>query len=254
MSNARSVDINLDAGESFGTWTKGNDEELLKFVSSVNVACGFHAGDPTTMLNTVRLAKAAGVTIGAHPSFRDLIGFGRRKIEVAPEDVFAEVVYQVGALAGLLQSEGLELHHVSPHGALGWATWQSKEVAGAVTDATMVFGEHVSIVALANTAIEEVASSRGIRIVRLGFPERGYLSNGRLAPRGTAGAVITDPQEAAARAVSMMESNSIDAVDGSRIDIKVDSLLIHGDNPRAPEIAQAVNGALRAAGITVSPF
>lgn len=248
------VDLNVDAGESFGNWRLGNDEEIFPFLSSANLACGFHAGDPLTMKRTIGLAKRHGVRVGAHPGLRDLVGFGRRELAASPDEVYADVLYQLGALAGMLRAEQLRLHHVSPHGALGWMTWRFEPIARAVLQAARDFDPSLALVVLGGTVIEEVARQEDVRTVLLGFPERGYLANGQLAPRSTAGAVITDPDQAAERAVGMVTDGEVRTVDGERLQVRVDSLLIHGDNPEAPRIARKVHEALLAAGVTVQAF
>lgn len=254
MNNRRTVDLNVDAGESFGAWEMGQDDEVFAHMTSANLACGFHAGDPLTIKKTVELAKKHGLQVGAHPSLRDLVGFGRRKLAVSPEEIYAETLYQMGALAGILAAQKMQLRHVSPHGALGWMTWEQEQIGRAVIEAMRDFDPSLALMVLSGALIEEIARQEGIRAVSLAFPERGYLASGRLAPRGSASAVISDPDRAAERAVAMAVDGRVRAVDGEWVEIQADSLLIHGDNPQAPMIAQKVSEALTSAGVEIKAF
>ena len=248
------IDLNADAGESFGNWKLGQDETLFPLVTSVNLACGFHAGDPLTIQKAVRLAKQAGVAVGAHPGFPDLAGFGRREMAASPEEVYADVLYQIGAIAGFLKVEDLPLHHVKPHGALYNRGAKDAGTAGAIAQAIHDFDKTVPMVVLPNTPLEQAAQSLGLRAIREAFPERGYTADGRLAGRGTAGAVIHDPKEAAARAVMMVKQGKVIAVDGSEISLSCQTLCIHGDNPNAPQIVQHIRAALQAEGVEFRAF
>ncbi|MEX2536067.1 MAG: 5-oxoprolinase subunit PxpA [Trueperaceae bacterium] len=254
MKQTRTVDLNVDAGESFGSWRMGHDDELFPYMSSANLACGFHAGDPLTIRKTIELAKRHGVQVGAHPALPDLVGFGRRQIEASPDEVHADVLYQLGAMGGMLRAQQMQLRHVSPHGALGWMTWNHEPTARAFLRAMRDFDPGLSLVVLGGTVIEDIARKDGVRVVLLGFPERGYLSNGRLAPRTSEGAVITDADQAAERAVKMVTQGLVQTVEGESIEVEVDSLLIHGDNPAAPLIARKVHEAVTAAGVEVRAF
>ena len=248
------VDVSVDAGESFGPWRMGRDEELFEHVTSANLACGFHAGDPATIRKTAALARRHGVQVGAHPGLRDLLGFGRREMAVTPEEIYADVLYQLGALAAVVRAEGLPLGHISPHGALGWMTWRDGDVARAVVGAARDFDSALAVVALPGTELAKAAQEVGLRTVFMGFPERGYGRDGRLAPRGSTGAVIIDPEEAAARAVTMVTGGGVRSVEGEWLALRAGTLLIHGDNPLAPEIARTVRQALEVAGIAVRGF
>ncbi len=248
------VDLNADAGESFGAWRMGQDEALFPLLTSVNLACGFHAGDPRTMLRAVRLAKAHGVSVGAHPGFPDLVGFGRRDLDASPEEVYADVLYQIGALAAFLRLEGMPLHHVKPHGALYLRMARDPEIARAVAQAVKDYDPELPLVLLGGTVMEEAARAVGARYVREAFPDRAYLSNGQLAPRRVEGALVRDPERAAERAVQMVVEGKVAALDGGWVEVQAETLCIHGDNPEAVAIARAVREALLAAGVEVRPF
>jgi UPF0271 protein len=248
------IDLNADAGESFGPWPMGQDAELFELVSSVNLACGFHAGDPSTMRRSVALAKAKGVAVGAHPGFPDLVGFGRRDMALAPEELYADTLYQLGALAAFLKVEGLVLHHVKPHGALYLRMARDEACATSVAQAVRDFGAELPLVVLGGTAMAEAARQAGVPVVLEAFPDRGYLASGQLAPRGTPGALVREPAEAAKRALEMVLEHRVEALDGGTVAIEAQTLCIHGDNPEAVEIARAVRRALEAEGVTVCPF
>lgn len=251
MSSGPRIDISVDAGESFGNWSKGAESNIFPYVSSANLACGFHAGDPATMLRTASLARSSDVRVGAHPGFRDLYGFGRRALDASPEDIYAETLYQIGALNALLRSLDMRVGHVSPHGALSWATWKRADVAQAVVEAIRAFDPALPLATLPNTLASEAAEAAGVRVIKLGFPERGYKSDGQLASRDEPGAVITDPGEAARRALAIASGEPIRTIDGNWLTVEADSLLVHGDNPAAVAIAQGIHEALTAAGIAV---
>ncbi len=248
------VDLNVDAGESYGTFTYGHDREIFPLVTSVNLACGFHGGSPTRIREAVALAKAHGVAVGAHPGFPDLVGFGRRDMALSPEEVYADVLYQIGALYAFLKTEGLSLHHVKPHGALYLRACRDRETARAIAEAVKAFDPEVPLVVLPGTVYEEEARRAGLRVVLEAFPERAYLRNGQLAPRSLPGSWISDPKEAARRALRMVLERKVEALDGGEVEVKAETLCIHGDNPNAPEVALAVRRALEEAGIEVKPF
>ncbi|HAR69083.1 MAG TPA: LamB/YcsF family protein [Thermus scotoductus] len=248
------VDLNVDAGESYGTFTYGHDREIFPLVTSVNLACGFHGGSPTRIREAVALAKAHGVAVGAHPGFPDLVGFGRRDMALSPEEVYADLLYQIGALYAFLKTEGLSLHHVKPHGALYLRACRDRETARAIAEAVKAFDPEVPLVVLPGTVYEEEARRAGLRVVLEAFPERAYLRNGQLAPRSLPGSWISDPKEAARRALRMVLEGKVEALDGGEVEVKAETLCIHGDNPNAPEVALAVRKALEEAGIEVRPF
>ncbi|WP_161880984.1 LamB/YcsF family protein [Deinococcus alpinitundrae] len=256
----RSIDLNADAGESYGAWIMGDDAALFSLLSSVNVACGFHAGDPLTMQRTLVLAGQHHLGIGAHPSYPDLPGFGRRILEAAPDQVYADTLYQISALAGMAGAAGLDLQHVKAHGALSTRAWTHAPTAQAIAQATRDFNPALPLLVLPATELEHQARALGVPVVLETFPERAYLSDGRLAPRSMPGSSIHDPAEAARRAVMMATEGRIEAIDGGYFaftqnsPFEVDSLCIHGDNPNAVQIARAVREALAAAGVEVRSF
>ena len=251
---SRSIDLNADAGESYGAWTMGDDAALFPFLTSVNVACGFHAADPLTIQKTLALAKLHGLSVGAHPSYPDLPGFGRRILDASPDQVHADVLYQVSALGGMCRAAGVPLSHVKAHGALSTRAWTHAETARAIGQAVRDFDPSLPLVVLPATLLETEARALGVPVVLETFPERAYLKDGRLAPRSMPGSSIHDPQEAARRAVMMVKEGRIEAIDGGFFEFQVDTLCIHGDNPDAVQIAQAVRAALQAEGIGVRAF
>lgn len=247
-----SIDINADLGESFGLWSLGNNEELLDFLTSANLACGFHASDPLTIKQSVKLAKEKKVAIGAHPGFPDKVGFGRRDISISPDEVYTDTIYQIGALLAFLKIEGLELKHVKAHGALYNKMGYDKEIAKAVANAVHDLVPEVPLVILGGIGgkvMLAAAQEVGIKTTLEAFPERVYLANGKLAPRDMKGVVINDPREAAKRSVQMVTEGKILAIDGTLIELEADTLCIHADNPSAVTIARAINKSLLAEGI-----
>ena len=249
-----SIDLNADAGESFGPWKMGSDEALYPLLSSVNLAAGFHAGDPLTMQRSIALAKRHGVAVGAHPGFPDRVGFGRRDLAVTPEQAYADTIYQIGALAAFLQVQGMPLHHIKPHGALYLQMLRNESTAEAVAQAVRDYDTELPLVLLPNTPMEEAARRVGVRYVREAFPDRAYLSDGRLAPRSMEGALVREPEQAAERAVQMVLEGRVAALDGGEVEVQADTLCVHGDNPEAVEIARAVRRALEAAGVDVRSY
>ena len=246
------VDLNADAGESFGPWAMGDDAALFGSLTSVNVACGFHAGDPLTIRRTLELAQGYGLGVGAHPGSPDRVGFGRRIVEATPEEEYADTLYQIAALQGMARAGGVTLRHVKPHGALSTRAWTHAPTAEAVARATRDLG--LPLVALPATLLETEARRLGVPVVLELFPERAYLRDGRLAPRSLPGSSIHDPQEAARRAVMMVTQGRVEALDGGFFEARPDTLCIHGDNPQAPAIARAVRAALEAEGVTLRAF
>ena len=246
------IDLNCDLGESFGAWTMGDDDAMFPLVTSASIACGFHAGDPTTMLAACRAAVEHGVAIGAHPAYRDLVGFGRRDMEVPAEQLHADVLYQVSALAGMAAHARGAVRYLKPHGALYNRIAVDLEVAEVIADVAQGIG--LPVVGLAGSAIESACERVGVRFVPEAFADRGYLADGTLAPRGLAGALITDPDEVAHRVVRMVVENTIVALDGTLVTVSPESVCLHGDTPGAPAIARAVRGALDAAEVEVAAF
>ena len=245
------IDLNADAGESFGAWTLGNDEKLFDYITSANIACGFHAGDPLTIQKTVQLAKEKNIHIGAHPGYPDLVGFGRRPIKATPEDIYADVLYQISALSGFCKVAGVPMRHVKAHGALSNVASGDAATAKAIAQAVKDFDKDLPLVVLPSTELETQALSLNLPIIKEGFPERAYLKNGQLAPRSMQGSSIHDPQGAARRALQMVSEKRIETIDGSYFALDVQTLCIHGDNPNAVEIAKAIREKLEGEGIKI---
>lgn len=246
------IDLNSDLGEHFGAWRLGDDRAMFELVSSANIACGFHAGDPATMLASARLSIEHGVVIGAHPSYRDLAGFGRRAMDVDAHELHAEVLYQVSALAGVAASVGARVAYIKPHGALYNRIAVDEEQADAVARAAADSG--LPVLGLPGSAIERIARLHGVGFVAEGFADRAYLSDGSLAPRSLPGAVIDDVDAVAERALRMVVEHAVETVDGGVIGLDVASLCVHGDTPGAVELARATRSALEGAGVEVRPF
>jgi 5-oxoprolinase (ATP-hydrolysing) subunit A len=249
-----SIDLNADLGEGFGIWRLGDDDAMLGVVTSANVACGFHAGDPTGLLRVCRLAADRGVRIGAQVSYRDMAGFGRRFIDVEPEDLVADVVYQIGALQGLAQAAGSQVCYVKPHGALYNTIVANREQAAAVAEAVQLVDHGLPVLGLANSAFFEEAQQRGLRVVPEAFADRGYQPDGRLVPRREPGAVLHDPEAIAERVVAMVTTGQVAAADGSTVEIQAESVCVHGDSPGAVQIASVVRDRLKASGIDLKGF
>ncbi|MFT4136469.1 LamB/YcsF family protein [Microbacterium sp.] len=249
-----SIDLNSDIGESFGAWTLGDDAAMLGLVSSANVACGFHAGDASTARRVCRIAAAGSVAVGAHVSYRDLAGFGRRFLDVDPVTLADEVVYQLGALQAIARAEGAEVTYVKPHGALYNAIVHHETQARAVVEGVASVSPALAVLGLPGSAFLRLAGERGLRAVAEGFVDRAYLPDGTLVPRSQEGAVLHDPAAIAARAVRMAEGREVVALDGSTIALDVESLCVHGDTPGAVAIARAVREVLDAASVAVAPF
>jgi UPF0271 protein len=242
-------------GEGFGAWTMGADAEVLAFVTSANIACGFHAGDPTVMDRTVLLAVRAGVAIGAHPGHLDLRGFGRRPITSAPDEIEHDVLYQVGALMAFARAHGQALSHVKPHGALYNQAAEDDTVASAVARAVARAGRELVLVGLASTeTMRRAAEREGLRFAAEAFADRRYAKDGTLQSRRVPGAVIVDPDDAARQAVAIARDGRVLAADGTSISLRADTLCLHGDNPAALANAAAVRRALAGAGVEVRPL
>lgn len=247
------IDLNSDLGEGFGAYTLGDDAALMRVISSANVACGFHAGDPRTMQRSVRLAAGNGVGVGAHPGFPDRVGFGRRDLLASPDEISADVTYQIGALAGFCRAEGIGLQHVKAHGALYNMAARDPLIARAVAEAIARVDSALLVFAPVGSAMAETASSLGLRVVREIFADRAVDPTGRLVPRGTPGAVITDPQTVVDRTVRMIREGAIQAIDGRDIPMSGDTICVHGDTPHAVALLERLRGALEAQGIQVQP-
>ncbi len=248
------IDLNSDVGESFGSWHLGHDEALIPLVSSINVACGFHAGDPLVMARTVGLARRVGVAIGAHPGYPDLVGFGRRDLDMAPDELEAALLYQVGALAAIASAADTELQHVKPHGALYNRASVDPEVARTIARAVRGFSRELVLVGLAGSALLDAGREAGLRVAAEAFADRAYEPDGTLRSRRLPEAVLSDPQLVARRAVAMATESRVEAIDGSIVELHADTICLHGDTPGPAAIAHAVRAALDAAGVRVQPF
>jgi UPF0271 protein len=248
------VDLNADLGESFGAWRLGDDEALLALVTSANIACGFHAGDPLTIRRTCAGAAARGVAIGAQVSYRDLAGFGRREMTVPPEELTAEVLYQLAALDGIARAEGSAVSYVKPHGALYNRAARDPEQAAAIAAAIVAYNPRLPLLTLPGSATEQAAIDVRLRVVTEAFADRGYRDDGTLVPRGQPGAVLTDPQLVAARVTGMVTGGSVETVSGARLQVSPASVCVHGDTPGAVGLASAVRAALERAGVTLARF
>lgn len=249
-----SIDINSDVGEGFGAWPGAPDAELFAVISSANVACGFHAGDPRTMERTVRAAKAAGVAVGAHPGFPDLVGFGRRTMRASAEEIHTDLLYQVGALAAFCQAHDVPLHHVKPHGALYNMAAVDRAMADAIVAAIHAYEPALPLYALPESQLEAAARAAGLYVAREAFVDRAYMADGTLAPRSLPGSVLTDPEAVVARVIRMVRGEPIPTLDGGSIRIQAETFCIHSDTPTAVPIAQALRDGLEAAGIAVRPL
>ena len=248
------LDLNSDLGESFGRWVLGDDAAMLGLVTSANVACGFHAGDATTLRRTCALAAEGDVVVGAQVAYRDLAGFGRRFIDVQPGELTDDVLYQIGALEGLCRVAGTRVRYVKPHGALYNATVHHEEQAKAVAEAVRAYDATLPVLGLPGSRLLAAAEAAGLRAVPEFFVDRGYTPEGALVPRSRDGALLHDPAEVAARMVRMLEDGVVAAVDGTDVPVRAESACVHGDSPGAVAMAAAVRDGLNAAGVEVHAF
>jgi UPF0271 protein len=248
------IDLNADLGESLGVWSLGDDAAMLDVVTSANVACAFHAGDPVTLRRTCAAAVDRDVTIGAQVGYRDLAGFGRRFIDVTPEDLFADVIYQIGALHGIARVTGGRVAYVKPHGALYNAVVHHEDQAAALVEAVADYDSTLPIVGLPGSALLRRAAEAGLPVIAEAFADRAYTPEGRLVQRGQPGAVLHDVDEVARRVVRLAREGRVRAVDGSDVDIKADTVCLHGDTPGAVAMGRAVREALESAGVELVPF
>jgi UPF0271 protein len=245
------IDLNSDLGESFGPWPMGQDAALMDSISSANVACGFHAGDPGAMRATIALARDKGVAIGAHPGFQDLVGFGRREIKASPAEVEDLVLYQVSALAGMAAAQGVRLQHVKAHGALYNMACRDRALADAIAKAVASFDRSLILFGLPNSELLRAGEAAGLPIAAEVFADRAYDPDGSLTSRTKPGSVIHDTQQVVERAVKMVKEQKVIAVDGSTISLRADTICLHGDTPGAADHARAVRAGLENAGIAV---
>ena len=247
----RLLDLNADMGESFGVWTMGNDAELMPLVTSANIACGFHAGDPGTIAATVALARMHGVAIGAHPALPDLAGFGRRNLSISPEEAYALTVYQTGAVRAFAEAAGGTLHHVKAHGALYNMAAKDRALARALARAVQALGGGLRMYVLAGSLMEEEALAAGVAVRREVFADRRYIADGSLAPRNRPDALISTEEEAVRQVLRMVTQGTLVAVDGSVVPVCADTLCIHGDKPTAVPFVRALRAALKDAGVSL---
>ena len=242
------INLNADLGESFGAWRMGDDAALLQVIGSANIACGFHAGDPVVMRETVRLAVANGVSLGAHPAFPDLQGFGRRVMQLSPKELEATILYQVGALQAMAAAEGGRVSHVKPHGALNNMACADEAMATIVARAVKALDRELILLAPAHSALERAGEAAGLRVAREVFADRSYQADGQLTPRSQPGAVLHGAQDCVQHVLRMLEAGGIVTTDGQRLSTRIDSICVHGDGPGAVEAARAIRAALEAAG------
>ncbi len=252
----KTIDLNCDMGESFGNYTIGRDDEVMPYITSANIACGWHAGDPLVMDAAIRAARTHKVGAGAHPGYPDLMGFGRRKMALTPEEIKSYLIYQIGALQAFCRVHGVTLQHVKPHGALYLDAVENPETARAVSEAIMSLDPALKFVALAGKkgeTMRRVGEELGLQVVFEAFPDRAYTPEGTLMPRNQPGAVVSDPEKVAARALDMAHGFVI-ASDGSRIILDVQTLCVHGDNRKAVNLVKEIRARLEADGVAVAPM
>jgi UPF0271 protein len=247
----KSIDLNCDLGESYGAWALGDDEGIMPFISSANIACGFHAGDPGTIHRTVMRALRHSVAIGAHPSYPDLAGFGRRRMDMDPQEVYDTVLYQLGAVAAFAKASGTFMRHVKPHGALYNHAAKDTLTAQAILNAVKYFDDGLLFYGPAGSELEKAALAQGIFFCAEAFADRGYQCDGSLTPRSQKGALLADVDACVGQAMQMVEEGCVTAVDGSRVPIRADTICIHGDGPMSVGIAEALHKALESKGYTI---
>ncbi len=245
------IDINSDLGEGYGAWTMGDDEAMLAVVTSANVACGFHAGDPAGILRTLRAAAAAGVAVGAHVSYPDRVGFGRRDMDVASADLVADTVYQIGALQALARAAGTRVSYVKPHGALYNRIAADPRQGRDVVAAVKLAGPELALMGLAGSALLDLARAEGLTVLAEAFADRAYTPGGALVSRREPGAVLHDPGLVARRMLQLAEHGTLEAIDGSTVRVEAQSICVHGDSPGAVAMARELRRALAAAGVSV---
>jgi 5-oxoprolinase (ATP-hydrolysing) subunit A len=248
------IDINSDMGESFGAYSIGHDAGLMKSITSANVAAGFHAGDPSVLRDTIRLAKASGVAVGAHPGFPDLVGFGRRELSVTAKEAEDFVLYQVAAVAGVASAEGVKLQHVKPHGALFNMAVRNAELSGAIARAVAAIDRSLILFGLPGSEILKAGRAAGLRVASEVFADRAYEPDGSLASRRKPGTVIHDADVVVARAIRMVKEGSVVALDGSVVPLEADTICVHGDTPGSDELAARIRAGFEAAGVHVRPI
>ena len=248
------IDLNCDLGESFGAYHIGMDDAVIPFISSANVACGFHAADPLVMEKTVALCKENQVQVGAHPGYPDLVGFGRRNLNVAPAELKAMVMYQVGALDAFCRAKGLSMQHVKPHGAMYNMAGKDLALASAICEALYEVNPSLILMALSGSKMTEAAEKTGLKAAREVFADRAYEEDGSLVARTKPGAMITDEDLAISRVIGMVKNHKVTAISGKEIPITADSICVHGDGPKALAFVQKIRQALQAEGIAIKPL
>lgn len=248
------LDLNCDMGESYGTYKLGFDEEAMPYVTSINVACGFHASDPINMLKTVELAKKYNVAIGAHPGYPDLVGFGRRNMDLSPVEVKATVLYQIGALDAMCRANGIKLQHVKAHGALYNTAGKDLKIAVAIAEAVKEFDPELYMMCLANSQMVIGAEQVGCKYVQEAFADRAYMLDGSLAPRKTAGAVLHDPEQISARVLQIAQTGTVNAVDGTLLHLAAPTVCVHGDTTGALAMIKAIRTTAASSGIEFQSF
>ena len=253
MNHQASVDLNCDLGESFGHYRLGNDEEIMRWVTSCNVACGYHAGDPETMFKSVKLAKQHQVALGAHPGFPDLMGFGRRELKMSAEEIYHMVIYQVGALKAFADVEEVAVQHVKPHGALYNLATAQPELAQAIAEAVRDVDKQLILFGLAGSELIKAGRRAGLTVAEEGFADRTYQPDGSLTPRRHPDAVIHDSKEAARQVISMVKDGRVTTVEGTTVRLKADTICIHGDHPRAVSFVSRLRKQLEDEGISLRP-
>lgn len=248
----KTIDLNCDMGEGYGAWKMGADAEVMPWISSANIACGFHAGDPATIRHTVRLAVDHGVAVGAHPSLPDLQGFGRRAMKITPQEMYDLVLYQAGAVEAFARAAGARLHHVKCHGALYNMAANDEALSDACARAVKDLSGSVILYALAGSRMMDCAARAGVRAVGEGFADRGYADDGTLAPRNVAGGMIEDEGKAVAQAIAMLQQGYVTSLSGKRVPIAPGTICLHGDQPGAVAFAKALRAAFTEHGISIS--
>ena len=250
----QTIDLNADLGEGFGPWSMGDDEAMLSLVTSANVACGGHASDPETMFRTLEMARGRDVVVGAHPSYPDMAGFGRRRLTATADEISRFVAAQVGSLIAVAALARHRVRYVKPHGALANVAAVERDVAVAIAQSIQAVDERLGILAIAGTALERAARELGLTVFREVYADRGYTADGLLVPRDQPGAIIHDPMEASDRLLRFLDSGMMTTVDGGQVALQADSICVHGDNPSAVQMAQQIRRALGAHGVTIQPF
>lgn len=248
------IDLNSDLGESFGAYKIGRDADIISLVSSANVACGFHAGDPTVMAKTIALCKEKGTAVGAHPGFNDLVGFGRRNMAVSPEDAANMITYQVGALDAFCKSQGVKMQHVKPHGALYNMAAKDSALSAAICRAIYNYNPELILMGLANSKMIEEAKKIGLPYAAEVFADRAYEDDGTLVARTKEGAMIKDEDEAVSRVVRMIKENRVTTISGKEIEIVPDSVCVHGDSEKALLFVKKISDTLKSEGIEIKPL